>query len=45
MSKQETVSALALPPTSRQKLFVRYTLAILIDLVVLGLFNQFWAIE
>ncbi|WP_020207775.1 hypothetical protein [Gilvimarinus chinensis] len=42
MSKQETVSALALPPTSRQKLFVRYTLAILIDLVVLGLFNEYW---
>lgn len=42
MSKQQEVSALALPPTSRQKLFVRYTLAILIDLVVLGLFNQFW---
>ncbi|WP_439136297.1 hypothetical protein [Pseudomaricurvus sp.] len=42
MSKQEAVSELALPPSSRQKLFVRYTLAILIDLVVLGLFNQFW---
>ncbi|MDO3381532.1 hypothetical protein [Gilvimarinus algae] len=42
MTNRDNVSALATPPSSRQKLFVRYTLAILIDLVVLGLFNQFW---
>ena len=27
---------------SRQQLFIKYTLAVLIDLVVLGLFNQYW---
>ncbi len=42
MKQQETMPAIAAPPSNRQKLFVRYTLAILIDLVVLGLFNQFW---
>lgn len=29
-------------PTSRQRTFIRYFTAILTDLVVLGLFNQFW---
>ena len=27
---------------SRQQLFLKYTLVVLIDLVVLGLFNQYW---
>ena len=27
---------------SRQQLFIKYTLVVLIDLVVLGLFNQYW---
>ncbi len=27
---------------SRQQLFIKYTLIVLIDLVVLGLFNQYW---
>ena len=27
---------------SRQQLFMKYSLAVLIDLVVLGLFNQYW---
>lgn len=27
---------------NRQRIFVRYTYAILVDLVVLGLFNQYW---
>jgi len=26
----------------RQKLFIKYTMMVLIDLVVLGLFNQYW---
>lgn len=29
-------------PNDRQRLFVRYTLGVLIDLVVLGLFAEFW---
>ncbi|MCW1926376.1 hypothetical protein OKA05_27745 [Luteolibacter arcticus] len=34
--------ATAETPNNRQRLFVRYTLGVLIDLVVLGLFAEFW---
>ena len=34
--------ASALEPSSRQKLFLRYFTAILVDLVVLNLFAEFW---
>jgi hypothetical protein len=34
--------ASALEPTNRQILFLRYFTAILIDLVVLNLFNEYW---
>ncbi|RYI20886.1 MAG: hypothetical protein EON48_08575 [Acetobacteraceae bacterium] len=35
--------ATAEPPTDRQRLFVRYTMGILIDLVVLNLFAEYWS--
>ena len=28
--------------TNRQRLFIRYTLAVLVDLTVLNLFNEYW---
>ena len=28
--------------SKRQQLFIKYTLAVLVDLVVLGLFNEYW---
>lgn len=31
------------PPTDRQRLIIHYLCAVLIDLVVLNLFNEFWA--
>lgn len=30
--------------TRRQQLFIKYTMMVLIDLLVLGLFNEFWAL-
>ncbi len=42
MANHEEAIALAIEPTDKQRLFVRYTLAILIDLAVLGLFNEYW---
>jgi hypothetical protein len=35
--------AIAEPPSNKQRLFVRYFTAILIDLVVLNLFVEFWS--
>jgi len=37
-----TSNAVLKEPTSRQRTFIRYFTAILTDLVVLGLFNQYW---
>lgn len=34
--------ATAEAPSDRQRLFVRYFMAVLIDLLVLGLFNEYW---
>lgn len=28
--------------SNRQRLFIRYTLAVLVDLTVLNLFNEYW---
>lgn len=42
MSSEFTAVASAVAPSNRQRLFLRYFTAILIDLVVLGLFAQYW---
>jgi hypothetical protein len=42
MSSDFTAVASAVAPSNRQRLFLRYFTAILIDLVVLGLFAQYW---
>ena len=38
----ETLPAIGQLPSERQKVFARYLIGALIDLVVLGLFAQFW---
>lgn len=43
VATDEGMPASALAPTDRQKTFLRYFTAILIDLAVLGLFEQYWA--
>jgi hypothetical protein len=42
MSSEALMPASAQPPTDAQRTFVRYFTAILIDLVVLGLFAEYW---
>jgi len=42
MSQEKQPSAAARSFSHRQLLFLKYTLIVLIDLVVLGLFNQYW---
>lgn len=42
MTTASLVPAIVTVPTNRQRLFVRYVLAILIDLVVLNLFAEYW---
>ncbi len=42
MSQEKQPSATAKSFSRRQLLFLKYTLFVLIDLVVLGLFNQYW---
>lgn len=43
MSEEIPGIALTDIPTNRQRLFVRYLMAILIDLTVLNLFDEYWA--
>jgi hypothetical protein len=42
MSQEKQPSTTARSFSHRQLLFLKYTLIVLIDLVVLGLFNQYW---
>ncbi len=42
MSQEKQPSTTARSFSHRQLLFLKYTLMVLIDLVVLGLFNQYW---
>ena len=42
MSQKKQPSTTVKSFTQRQLLFLKYTLIVLIDLVVLGLFNQYW---
>ena len=42
MKKDALMPALADAPTNRQRLFVRYLMATLIDLLVLNLFVEYW---
>jgi len=42
MSQEKQPSATAKSFNQRQLYFLKYTLIVLIDLVVLGLFNQYW---
>ena len=42
MSQETQPSTSAKSFTQRQLLFLKYTLIVLIDLLVLGLFNQYW---
>ena len=41
--KDQLTAVLNTNPTLQQALFTRYLTAILLDLVVLGLFNEFWS--
>ena len=42
MTSETLLPAVVAPPTNRQRAYVRYVTAILIDLVVLNLFAQYW---
>ena len=42
MTSETLMPAVVAPPTSRQRAYVRYVTAILIDLVVLNLFAEYW---
>lgn len=42
MSEEIPGVALTEPPSDRQRLFVRYLMAILIDLTVLNLVDEYW---
>ena len=42
MSTEFTAVASATMPSTKQRLFLRYFTAVLVDLVVLGLFAQYW---
>jgi hypothetical protein len=42
MAKQIIKKQLADPRSNHQQLFIKLILAVLVDLVVLGLFNEFW---
>jgi len=42
MKKDALMPASAEAPTNRQRLFVRYLMATLIDLLVLNLFAEYW---
>jgi len=44
MSQEEQASETYKSFTRKQSLFLKYTLIVLIDLVVLGLFNQYWGL-
>jgi hypothetical protein len=43
MSSEALMPVSALPPSDRQRAFLRYFTAILIDLVVLNLFAEYWS--
>ncbi len=42
MENSETGAASAEIPSNRQRVFLRYLIAIFVDLIVLGLFHQYW---
>lgn len=42
MDNSVTVVASAATPSNRQRIFLRYFTAIFVDLIVLGLFHQYW---
>jgi len=42
MTSNTSTKEMAEPRSKRQQLFIKYTLAILVDLMVLGLFNEYW---
>ena len=42
MTSETLMPAVVAPPTNRQRAYVRYVTAILIDLVVLNLFAEYW---
>ena len=42
MGKQIFKKELADPMSNHQKFFIKFLLAVLVDLMILGLFNEFW---
>jgi len=42
MTTNASSNEMAEPRSKRQQFFIKYTLAVLVDLMILGLFNEYW---